>query len=177
MNPTSVTAGQGGRDPAASRRPWWVGIGLALVFMLIATLVAAWWLTRPEEERSPGLEALRADPMATASIPGLVQTDESSNPGHSAEEGFMGKGANARLTRVVRVPAGDLAAAVESVRQVAERHDWKTKSFDLENHSYRAQRQLKVSGSGLVLAQLSASFDTVALPGSQGTITLTMEAE
>ena len=176
MDPRSVTAGQGGRDPAASRRPWWVRIGLALVFMLIATLVAAWWLTRPEEETTPGLEALRADPMATASIPGLVQTDESSNPGHSEEDGWMGKPANATLFRVVRISSGDVASAVESVRKVSERRGWRTAIVDPDG--LLAHKELHLSGSSRVVrARLSASFDTDAYPGLAGVIILTVEAE
>jgi len=177
MDPKSVTGGEAGRDPAASGRHWWAGIGLALVFVLIATLVAAWWLTSPEEESSPGLDALRADPMATARIPGLVQTHESSSPGHSAEEGFMGKGANARLTRVVRISSGDVASALKSIRKVAERHGWKTDRINARRHIYVAYKKLSVTGSVAKTAELFAGFDNAAYPGLQGVITLTVEAE
>ena len=176
MDPTSVTAGQVGGDPAASRRHWWVGIGLVLVFMLIATLVAAWWLTRPEEETTPGLEALRADPMATASIPGLVQTDESNNPGHSEGDSWMGKPAPAYLRRVVRITSGDVASALRSVRKVAEGHGWKTESIDADG--YTAYKKMPLESQHLAqLASLSATFDTIAYPGLQGAIILTVEAE
>ena len=177
MDARSVTGGQAGGDPAASRRPWWAAIGLALVFVFIAALVAAWWLTRPEEKSSPSLDALRADPMATARIPGLLQTGERSNPGHSEEDSFMGKPAPAYLSRVVRITSGDVALALKSVRMVAERHGWETDRINARRHIYVAYKEMSVSGSVVRTAELFAGFDNAAYPGLQGAIILTVAAE
>lgn len=131
-----------------------VAIGVAIAaFMLLLGVRSC---TRPE----PYLAALRADPLATAEIPGLTLVHEHTTSG--SDGGFFGKRRQARVTRVFRGTGPRITdAELDHAVRVAASHGWP--ATRVSANGYTATKSLEVEGRGR-LAYLVISRDTIRHP-------------
>ena len=115
-------------------------IGLALIFSLVLVGCA-------EDRDPPGLSALKADPMATAEIPGLSLIAESEVPEGEA----MGKPILASVTREFRVTLGTQRSIIRAVKRLAESNGWKEFGRSSPT-SYYAKKILMIDGVRIIPA-------------------------